>query len=767
VTPRKSSSLARTSLFVLTALASACSSKSTDEPPTFVARFDLPSSGVPEVLQVPFPSDLWRAADGTIALPKGVEHILPGDKGVKFIVEAYARTRGWGVYSGAFFALDSSIKEGPDVSKLPKGDANDCTSKDSPVFVFDVDAGVALECRAAYSNDEPFGEDSTTPVLSVSTARGVVHRENHRIAVLLTSGVVSKSGVPLSASAKFASVRDGARTTDAERLYGSAIDAAAAKIGFDKSRVVSAAVYTTGKLGDDLRHAREVGRATPVPALKWSKDDVAPVTNARFTATDPLPAEWTASLDALFGKPNKLPSGDDDPDWGSTNPGVAHDAIGSIAVATFDAPAFLIDAGDYIDANHGTLYRDASGQVAINPKKPTLKVWVTFVVPKAPAPPEGYPVVVFQHGLGGQRADAFQIANSLAHKGWATAAIEPLLQGTRGLDANARGDTKNDFNRPTSTYAGPDGFSDRSKDGSNVSPTDLFGGLFRVASMRDQLRQSVLDHTTLVRLLRSSPSLDGLAQGGVTPKLDGRKVAYMGDSLGGILGALTSGIEPEHRAYILNVPGAAILTEMAPNAPELSGLLTGAAALFFGLGRAQVSPHHPLAIMMQHVLDGGDPIHVARTAFLEPDPKTPRNVVVFEALHDEIMSNQATEALARAMGARLIAPHGPTLATFTDADGASGVHDVPTAGATGVLVHLSPAQHGWDLFTKRGKRNYSAVPPVFDDPTHEVFAKLEKTIEFDNPYLEAQALALQFIDDAFAGKVPTVKWTKVPAPVTD
>lgn len=762
----------RRALVLLPLALLACSSKDEGSQPTtasFAARFEIPGSGKPTFLQVPFPSDLHLNADGTIAVDQaGMERLVPRPAGATYIIDSLAHTRGFGVYGGAMFEI---LGDAPDDTKLPRGAAGDCTGKDSPTYFVDLDAGKVLECRARWSDDNILNPRmETTPALVVTTARGVVLPERHRIAVLLTSGVVNKKGVPLAASPSFAAIRDGERGDAARRSYGDAIDQAVAKIGIDKSKVVSAAVYTTGPVTEELRDAREAARATAVPTLKWGSADVAPVTNARFTSVTPLPAGWNASLDDMLGTSNKLPSGEDDPDYGSTNKGIAHDALGAIGVAAFDAPNLLIEsAGGYGDPTHGTFHHEG-GKVAINPKKPTNKVWVSFFLPKAAAPAGGYPAVVFQHGLAGQRGDAFQIANSLAKRGFATVAIEPYLQGTRGLDAGARGDDKADYKRETAKYEGPDGFSDRNSEGSNFAPTDLFGNLFRLAALRDQFRQSVIDHTTLLRVLKSSPSLDGLELAGVIPKIDGSKVAYMGDSLGGILGSMLAGIEPDHAAYILNVPGGALLTELAANSPNIYSLLNGSAALNFGFRNVEMPPWHPLVQLMQHVIDGGDPVAVAPTA-ISPIPiagVTPkaRNLIILEALGDETVSNHGTEALARAMGVPLLKPHGTTLTTLTTVDGPSA-RDVPKMGSTAVLVHLYPAQHGIDLFGKSGHRIYAKDRPIFGDPSGDPFPKLAKQIDFENPYLEAQTMVLDFITQAFDGKVPTVNWSKAPAPMNE
>lgn len=708
-------------LLLVLAAAAACS-KSNDptasEESAFVAEYDGGN--------LPFPSDQWRRPDGTIDVPlAALSRYVPNERGAGYIREAFARTYGFGVYGGAIFAVT--------------GKADRKTLKDSAVIV-DLDANALVESQVAFNDDSVFGEEETKPAIVVRTARGVVLPEGHRVAVLLTDAIKSTTGAPLRRSVAFdAFVKSPAAW----------LNSALTKVPTGAT-VVAATMYTTGKVTEDTLIARDVIRALPAPTLKW--DDVAPVSAVKFGEGP----GYTATLDALLGTPRKI--GDvDDPDFARSNTGVAHDALGALGVATFEAPSFLIDAGSFSDPNHGTFYR-AAGKPAVFPGKPTARIWVTFTVPRAPPPAAGYPVLVFQHGLGGQRRDMMAIANVAARRGYAVAAIEAVLLATRSLDARARGDKKNDVARSGSTYLGPDGFIDQDESslGGASGSTDLFGGLFRQAAMRDQFRQSVLDHVTLLHLLESSPSLEALMPGA---KIDGTKVAYMGSSLGGIIGTMVAGIEPNHRAYILNVPGAGVFGELAPNSPRISGLLTGAAALFFGLRRAQTPTHHPLAQIMQHLFDGGDPIAYAGLA-------TTRNVLVIECLRDEILSNQSTEALARAMGIPVVKPHGPLYAPLTEVDGPA-VIDVPKKGHTAAMIQLFPAEHGQELFVKTGKREYSVAEPTYGDPQTEIFARLPKPVTFDHPYLELHEATFSFIDDAFAGKTPTLRWSLAPAPVRD
>jgi hypothetical protein len=289
--------------------------------------------------------------------------------------------------------------------------------------------------------------------------------------------------------------------------------------------------------------------------------------------------------------------------------------------------------------------------------------------------------------------------------------------------------------------------------------------------MRDQFKQSAIDHTTLRRILGGSPTLEGLAIGGVAPKLDGARVAYVGLSLGGMIGALTAGIEPDHAAYVLDVPGAGMFREVAPGAPKIYRLLRVACSLFFSFDRAQMPPWHPALQIFQHVMDGGDPIAVAGTvmspAAIGGVTSKPRDVLMIEVLADEWVGNRATAALARAMGVPAAKPHASELyAPLAEVDGAS-VHDVPKSGATGVLVQMYPAQHYFNLCTKRGVRSYSKDGPDFSDLRSDPFPKLDGDVAFTEDYLGAQAVVLGFLGDALAGKVPAVTWTTAPGTVAD
>src|SRR4029077_20167997 len=116
--------------------------------------------------------------------------------------------------------------------------------------------------------------------------------------------------------------------------------------------------------------------------------------------------------------------------------------------------------------------------------------------------------------------------NELARAGFAMLAIDDVDHGARG----GIKDVKNTF---PGSYQGPDGIPD-----SATFPITFFPGFSDFVAMRDNFRQTVLDETSLVRLIQSS-KLDlsplAAAAGGATPRLDPARIYWSGGSLGGIM----------------------------------------------------------------------------------------------------------------------------------------------------------------------------------------------------------------------------------------
>ena len=459
-----------------------------------------------------------------------------------------------------------------DASSLPQTEAA-CAADGSSVYLMDLDTQQRIPCRVTY-HVAPLGH--TRPVLGIAPARGVVLPGGHHIAAVLTTGVRDKNGRGITASPSFLAL-SGARADAVTKLYGAALDTVsgalvsavgAANQADAATHIVGLAVFTTNTMEEELYGLRDQLEAAPAPAIAWDTTSMAPMGATKFTSKTPLPAGFTASLDDWLGVASapKLPDGTDDPDRGL--PVRAHDAIDAIGTAVFEAVNYLsVRPNGYADPDHANFARDANGKIIPAPEKPTAKIWITFFTPKTTMPANGYPAVIVQHGLSNSRDYSFALANTLCKNGWIVAAIDSVTFGARAPEAMYQNDAANNWTgAPGSKYAGPDGLADP-VNGSVNGPADAFGALLNIGAFRDQLRQAEFDTAQLAKVLKASPDLSPLQTGTTAPKIDPAHVAYVGDSFGGIEGAVAAAIEPSLDAWTLNVAGGGIIVDDASRAP--------------------------------------------------------------------------------------------------------------------------------------------------------------------------------------------------------
>ncbi|MDX1705836.1 VolA/Pla-1 family phospholipase [Pseudidiomarina sp.] len=115
-------------------------------------------------------------------------------------------------------------------------------------------------------------------------------------------------------------------------------------------------------------------------------------------------------------------------------------------------------------------------------------------------PANGWPVVIFQHGITGAKTNSFGIAGTLAVSGFATVAIDHPLHGDRGFGA---------INATTGSAT-------------------AYMNLGSLLTARDNIRQSISDMLGLRLSLNAAQGAD----------VDGSRVFLVGHSLGGITGTV-------------------------------------------------------------------------------------------------------------------------------------------------------------------------------------------------------------------------------------
>jgi dienelactone hydrolase len=759
--------------------------------PPIEARFQLPTTGAPTFLDVPFPTDLYLDATGHVTNIQGLGNYVPANS--PFLIAGFAPLNGWGTSGGALFEIDDTTKGGSaptaaliDTTTLPSTEA-ESTSATSTAMIVDLDATSAatalIPARADYHDDSAYGS-TALPLLVVWPARGIVLKEAGHYAVVLTTGVKTTTGQPIGASPTFADIRDGkTRSTPAEQLYGNAVDTVAKLVPAlaSKTSISVMAVYSTHNSVHELADLRGQFIMNPAPTLDWTPADILPMGPGLFAAV-PV-AGYTATLDDWLGTPAQLPGGKtcannsqmscstaanctmgagcygDDP-ANDQMTGVAHDAIAAMGTAVFNAPNLLVqDPSGYNDPTHQTFARDANGNPIVNPAAPTSKIWITIALPLGSMPANGFPTVIIQHGLGQERSFILTLADTFAKQGWASVAIESVTFGARAAEMANTVDAKSVFPwSANAAYNGPDGFVDVPN-----GSTDFFGGLKDIGAIRDQMRQSILDIEAAYDVIRN-PALD------LTPlllavpgaKLDRTKVAFVGNSLGAMMGSMVAATDPNLTTFVLNVAGGGIMTELGAYSPDISSSLNTAGGLNFGFFKAQFSPSHPLVQIFQHLVDTGDPLLYGSQMITSPvtingTVNPPKNVVQIQVIWDEIVPNQANEALARAAGFPLASPDvgSNTGLTFPVVMPTSGnISGVPMASITAVLVQAGPATHGADLYDAMGQRDYMIPYAQFGTPMP--FTMLPMPVNVVEPYLGLQTMVTGFFSSAFAGGGPPV-----------
>ena len=273
-------------------------------------------------------------------------------------------------------------------------------------------------------------------------------------------------------------------------------------------------------------------------------------------------------------------------------------------------------------------------------KTADINIPVLATIPNAASgrtkPATGWPVVIFQHGITGNRTHALAVSATLAAQGFAVVAIDLPLHGLPSDSPFAIGNTPFgaiasertfdvDYVNNASGAPGQDGIAD--------SSGTHFINLSSLLTSRDNLRQAVADLFVLTATL---PSLD--IDGNGTGDFDSSRMQFVGLSLGAIVGTSFLALEPNVNVGMLSAPGGGI-------ARLLDGSATFGPRIRAGLAASGVQAGTPTYDSFmgaaQQVIDSIDPVNYgfasAQNAILlhevvgdgaanKPDQVVPNNV---------------------------------------------------------------------------------------------------------------------------------------------
>lgn len=339
------------------------------------------------------------------------------------------------------------------------------------------------------------------------------------------------------------------------------------------------------------------------------------------------------------------------------------------------------------------------------------------------------------------------IADALAESGVAVLAIDIPFHGLRA--ESTRPDNAHNYG----TGAGPDGFGDLVGNDVYVAflgIADAAGELpaFHPAYPRDVLRQSAIDLMGAVRLVREGDWSAVTASSGLEALTFSRDpLGFVGVSLGGIVGTIFVASEPEVGAAALVVTGGDLL-RLVERSAVYSALFLPILLPKVGLDPDAPDPvgypasFHPELAIVQTLLDRGDAMSFAPLLAAQP-----KSLLFMMAENDEAMPNSATEALARAAGASIVARSPEHTDLMRVEPPLSHNVEVGARRVTRGLTVFAPATHG--LLSERDGEQRFAHPP---EPPFEAITP----VAVSNPVPAAVGQLVYFFDSWRGGAAAIV-----------
>ena len=215
-------------------------------------------------------------------------------------------------------------------------------------------------------------------------------------------------------------------------------------------------------------------------------------------------------------------------------------SVARLAFGKYVSPDYEVHPVQYIPP-----VRTRTGTPAV---QGTSEVYFNLFLPSGPMPSNGWPVVIFGHGVNNSKNMApFNVASSMAKYGLATIAINAV---GHGFGPQSTLTVSRALGAPIPFLAGGRGI-DQNEDGLIEDSEGLSTSRPRTAvTLSDGFRQTAVDLMQLARVIEMGMDVegDGLSD------LDPSRIYYFGNSLGGGYGTVFLGVEPSVRAGVIGVP---------------------------------------------------------------------------------------------------------------------------------------------------------------------------------------------------------------------
>lgn len=330
---------------------------------------------------VPFPSDLMRAEDGSLEI---LDFPNPtGSPSLQALIDTSLRhVHGFGLQSGSYFTFDGPL----DPTSLPS--PHQTVQDDSPVWIVDVDEepshrGERFPAEVRLLDGTHWMPENSLVVLPLN---GFPLRDGRRYAVVLTDGLRGADGLPIGPAPDLLEIRDGSPRSDdsplvanARAIYQPAADAVES-FGLPRRRIRAMAVFTTQAVVPEMEAIREVIHRAAPAAIDW---------------------RGSASRGQRCGRQFE---------------------------AAFTAPVWQVGEPPFRELGTGGIVFVDGEPV----QQGTVEISLGVTIPSGTAPENGWPLVIYGHGSSGSRwSHAGRIACDLVEAGFAIIGLDFPLHGAR------------------------------------------------------------------------------------------------------------------------------------------------------------------------------------------------------------------------------------------------------------------------------------------------------------------------------------------------
>lgn len=309
-------------------------------------------------------------------------------------------------------------------------------------------------------------------------------------------------------------------------------------------------------------------------------------------------------------------------------------------------------------------YLEQGGRISVaNPRDES--VCISLSLPKTVAPVNGFPLVIFGHGTGGNYRSHLvdQVAGRLAREGIASLGFDQVQHGPR------RG----------------------SGEGADEAPDNLFFNFLNPDAARGNPLQGAADFLAFLRWAQQGDLATAQDTGASAVSVDPTRVNFFGHSQGSTHSSMALPFSDLSGAVFSGNGGGlveALLTKTNP--VNIAGSIPYAIQDLDSTGQLRMGDKHPVLSLLQHFIDPADPVNFAPLLAARPEAgRSVKSVLQTFGLDDTFSPAATLERYFRAAELMRLAPHPAGLNPTGDND--LGVQPAAAAVTGNVIADAETA----------------------------------------------------------------------------